>query len=81
VPFKHPVSIYDAKAQFSRICENVAATGIEVIISRHGKPVVKIIPFEPAKGFVFGVAKGQFTVAEDFDAPCAEIQRMFGVDS
>jgi len=77
---KQPVSIYDAKAQFSRICEEVAASGTEVIVSRHGKPVVRIIPFEPTRGFVFGVAKGQFTVPDDFDAPCKEIQEMFGVN-
>ena len=81
MPPNKPVSIYDAKAQFSRICEDVAATGTEVIVSRHGKPVVRIIPFDPPKGFVFGVAKGQFTVPEDFDAPCPEIQKMFGVDA
>jgi len=80
VPFKHPVSIHDAKAQFSRICENVATTGTEVVVSRHGKPLVRIIPFEPPRGFVFGAAKGRFTVADDFDAPCPEILRMFGVD-
>lgn len=80
MPSKQPVSIYDAKAQFSRICEDVAATGTEVIVSRHGKPVVRIIPFEPSRGFVFGSAKGRFTVPEDFDAPCPEIQRMFGID-
>ena len=80
MPFKHPVSIYDAKAQFSRICENVATTGTEVVVSRHGKPLVRIIPFEPPRGFVFGAAKGRFTVADDFDAPCPEILRMFGVD-
>lgn len=81
MPFKHPVTIYDAKAQFNRICENVAATGTEVIVSRHGKPFIRIIPFDPPKGFRFGVAKGEFKVAEDSVAPCAEIQRMFGVDS
>jgi prevent-host-death family protein len=80
VPSKQPVSIYDAKAQFSRICEEVAATGTEVIVSRHGKPLVRIIPFEPPRKFLFGVAKGQFTVPDDFDAPCPEIEKLFGVE-
>ena len=80
MPSKLPVSIYDAKAQFSRICEGVAATGTEVVVSRHGKPLVRIIPFEPARGFVFGAAKGQFTVPDDFDAPNPEIQKLFGVE-
>ena len=77
---KLPISIHDAKAQFSRICEDVAATGTEVIVARHGKPVVRIIPFEPSRGFVFGIAKGRFTVPEDFDARDPDIQEMFGVE-
>jgi prevent-host-death family protein len=80
MPFKLPISLYDAKAKFSSICETVAATGTEVVVSRHGKPVVRIVPFEPPKGFTLGVAKGVFTVPEDFDAPCQEINDLFGVD-
>ena len=80
MPSKPPISLYDAKAKFSSICENVAATGTEVIVSRHGKPVVRIIPFEPTKGFLLGTAKGLFTVPEEFDAPNPEILKMFGVD-
>lgn len=80
MPSRLPISLYDAKAQFSRICENVAATGTEVIVSRHGKPFVRIIPFEATRGFVFGAAKGRFTVPEDFDAPSPEIEGLFGVD-
>lgn len=75
---RQPISIYDAKAHFSRICDEVAATGTEVVISRHGKPVVRVLPFVPPKGFAFGVAKGQFIVPEDFDAPCPEIEKLFG---
>ena len=78
MPSRPPVSIPDAKAQFSRICEAVATTGTEVIVARHGKPLVRIIPFEPLKGFMFGAAKGQFTVPEDCDAPCPESQNLFG---
>jgi prevent-host-death family protein len=75
---KQPISIYDAKAHFSHLCEEVAASGTEVVISRHGKPLVRVLPFEPRKGFQFGVAKGRFTVPDDFDAPCPEIEKLFG---
>lgn len=77
---KGPISIYDAKAQFSRICEDVATYGTEVTISRHGKPIARIVPFAEPKGIVFGIAKGQFEVPDDFDAPDPEVLRMFGVE-
>lgn len=77
MPNRLPVSLYDAKAQFSRICEEVAATGSEVTVSRHGKPIVKIVPLARGASFTFGLAKGQFTVPDDFDASNTEIQNLF----
>lgn len=74
---RQPVSLYDAKAQFSRICEDVAVSGSEITVSRHGKPLVKIVPFVQGHSFAFGLAKGQFVVPEDFDAPCLELQKLF----
>jgi len=77
VPFDAPISLYDAKARFSSICEKVSSTGEEVIVSRHGRPVVKIVPYRPPKRFVIGLAEGEFTVPEDVDAPCPDIERLF----
>ena len=40
------VSVAEAKAMFSALLERVAA-GQEVIITRHGKPVARVLPIEP----------------------------------
>lgn len=63
-------NLYEAKTHFSKIM-NLVEHNEEVIISKHGKPIAKIIPFcEPCIAQrQFGTLKGQIKVAADFDAP------------
>jgi len=63
------VNIYDAKTRFSQLVDKAAA-GEDVIVSRNGKPVVRITRLdEPARRIKYGVLKGKIKVAKDFDAP------------
>ncbi len=63
------VNIYEAKTRFSQLVDQAAA-GDDVIVSRHGKPVVRITRLlEPPRRIKFGVLKGKVKVATDFDAP------------
>lgn len=50
------VSIYDAKNSLSDLVKR-AEQGEEVILSRHGRPVVKLIALPPAKR-ILGRARG-----------------------
>jgi prevent-host-death family protein len=70
------IPLYDAKTQFSQIVEEVLGTGTEVTVSRHGKPVVKIVPFASPAKFLLGGLE-DMKVADDFDAPDPEIIQMF----
>jgi prevent-host-death family protein len=40
------VALYDAKNRLSEICNQVSKTGEPCVISRRGKPVVKLVPVE-----------------------------------
>ena len=63
------VNIYDAKTRFSQLIDKAAA-GEDVIVSRNGKPLVRITRLdEPARRIKYGVLKGKIKVAKDFDAP------------
>lgn len=66
------VSIYTAKTQLSRLIDRAIA-GEEVVITRHGKPVARLVSTgaarEPRK---LGLLKGRVRVAGDFDAPLPE---------
>lgn len=66
------VNIYDAKTPFSQLVEK-AASGEDVIVTRNGKPLVRITRLKETKRRVrFGVLKGKVTVRDDFDAPLAD---------
>jgi prevent-host-death family protein len=64
-----PVNIYEAKTRLSQLID-IAALGEDVVLSRNGKPLVRITRLEsPKRRIKFGVLKGKVIVAEDFDAP------------
>ncbi len=71
------VNIHEAKTHLSKLLERVAL-GEEVIIAKAGAPVAKLIPFDTQpKTRVFGSAKGEFTVPDDFNEPDSEIEDLF----
>jgi prevent-host-death family protein len=41
----HTVGAYEAKTRFSELLERVEAGG-EIIVTRHGTPVAKLVPFK-----------------------------------
>lgn len=63
------VNIYEAKTRLSQLVDQAAA-GEDVVVSRSGKPLVRITRLEaPKRQVKFGVLKGKVTVASDFDGP------------
>ena len=62
------INIYEAKTKFSQLVDK-AASGEDVVVSRNGKPVVRITRLTtPKRRIKFGVLKGKIRVAPDFDA-------------
>jgi prevent-host-death family protein len=60
-------NIHEAKTQLSKLIE-AALKGEEVVISKAGKPVVKIIPYQPnLKPRKPGYWRGKVKMADDFD--------------
>jgi prevent-host-death family protein len=63
------VSVYDAKTNLSRLLDR-AASGEEVVITRNGRPVAKLVAATPVrKPRKLGVLKGRIRLGKDFDAP------------
>ena len=63
------VNIYDAKTRLSQLVDR-AAGGEDVVVSRNGKPLVRITQLiEPKRRVRFGLLKGKLRIAPDFDAP------------
>ena len=72
------VNIYAAKTQLSRLVDQVNA-GEEVVITRHGRPVARLVPAAAATPRQPGLLEGKgYWIADDFDAPLPDdLQRRF----
>lgn len=63
-----PVSVYDAKTHLSRLLDAVEA-GEEVVITRNGRPVARLVQVLPPPRRRFGTMPNVATVGHDFDDP------------
>lgn len=66
----YQASVHEAKTHLSRLLRR-AADGEEVIITRAGRPVARLVPIEENRP-VFGIDEGRYVVPDDFDAPLDE---------
>jgi prevent-host-death family protein len=72
-------NVHEAKTHFSRILEQVA-TGEEVVISKAGEPVAKVVPLRArVKRTGRGSLQGQIRINDDFDELPDDIADAFGM--
>ena len=76
------ISLFDAKTHLSRFVDQlVSGTENEVVISRHGKPMVRVTAIRPKDvSNRIGIAKGKFIIPEDFEAVNPEVERLFAAE-
>ena len=60
------VGVHEAKTNLSKLLRQVAA-GEEVVISRGGEPVARLVAIEPTRARVLGQDVGRYVVGPDFD--------------
>jgi prevent-host-death family protein len=65
--------VHEAKTHFSRLLERALA-GEEIVITRSGEPLVKLVPAQRRGKPNFGFARGKIAMTPDFD----EIPDEFG---
>lgn len=61
-------NVADAKARLSSVVRE-ALSGYDVVIAKDNKPLVKVVPVSGSGRRAPGSARGQVTMAPDFDAP------------
>lgn len=62
------VGVHEAKTHLSRLLDDVAR-GDEVIITRRGREVARLVGARDTSPRQFGLDRGRFVVPDDFDAP------------
>lgn len=61
------VSVFKAKAL--RMIDQVARTGEKLVVEKHGKPVVEVVPLEAAGTAVAGRLRGTVIAEKDILSP------------
>jgi len=72
------VNMHEAKTRLSALVDAVeSGREVEVVIARNGRPAARIVPLAAKKPIRFGLAKGKFTVPDDWDKHDEEIASLF----
>ena len=69
-------NIHQAKTQLSRLVER-AVHGEEIVIAKAGKPVAKLVAFDPKRERKPGLVKGRLTEAFFEPLPADEIEAWY----
>ncbi len=78
MPKPTSVGIHEAKTNLSRLVKR-AADGEEIIVENYGKPVARIVAYEPAgRARTPGLLAGKLTIGDGFDETPPELTEAFG---
>jgi prevent-host-death family protein len=70
------ISATEFKATCLELMDRVQQTGEEITITKHGKPLAKLAPVEPAHkapADLFGCAKARVTIVGDIISPVEDL--------
>jgi prevent-host-death family protein len=72
------VGVRQAKTELTKLI-NAAMEGETIVITNHGKPLVRLVPEGPkaSKNRGYGCLKGAFDLPENWDESDAEIEGLF----
>jgi prevent-host-death family protein len=62
------------KAQCLKVMNDIQATGEAVIVTKRGKPVVKVIPIKPEKDDIFGSMSEEVKIIGDIESPVVPLK-------
>jgi prevent-host-death family protein len=67
-----PASVFKTKCL--AIMDDVQATGEPVIVTKRGKPVVKVVPVKPESDDIFGSMAGDVKIVGDIESPVVPLR-------
>jgi len=63
------------KARCLSVMNDIQATGEPVIVTKRGKPVVKVVPVKPENDDIFGFMAGKFKIVGDIESPVVPLKQ------
>lgn len=75
------IGMHEAKTHLSELVERSLA-GEEIVLTRRGEPVARLVPEPAAGGFaaLAGAWQGQVRIADDFDELPPDLAEAFGAE-
>jgi prevent-host-death family protein len=61
------------KSRCLKVMDRVQATGEPVIVTKRGKPIVKVVPAEQRKDDLFGFMRGRMEIVGDIESPAVPL--------
>ena len=62
------------KARCLKVMNDIQATGEPVIVTKRGKPVVKVIPIKPENDDIFGSMADEVKIVGDIESPVVPLK-------
>jgi prevent-host-death family protein len=62
------------KANCLAVMDEVQAKRVTVVITKHGKPVAKLVPVETKSDDLFGFLRGKVTIVGDIVSPALTLE-------
>jgi prevent-host-death family protein len=63
------------KARCLAVMKKVHATGEPVLVTKRGKPIVKVVPAESQNNELFGFMAGEFEILGDIERPVVPLKQ------
>jgi prevent-host-death family protein len=74
VPAMKEIAAGEFKAQCLSIMDQVQQSGEPVLITKHGKPVAKLVPADKTSDDIFGYMAGKVKIVGDIVAPATPLE-------
>ena len=63
------ITASEFKAKCLQLMDEVAATGEEIVITKHGRPVSRLLPYREKPKSLFGIDRGKIVILGDIMEP------------
>ena len=63
------ITAAEFKTQCLRLLDEVAASGEELVITKHGQPVSRLVPYREQPPSLFGIDRGRIEILGDIIEP------------
>ena len=75
----HSIKASEFKAKCLKLMDEVALSGEEVVITKSGRPVARLVPYRSKPATLFGSQRGRLALSDDLIEPTGERWEAEGV--